>query len=90
MKRYGLRQYGPGYYGKKGSKMAYKVIGKGCKKCRGDLYVEQDEDGCCMVCIQCSAIDVEMTRLLQKHLASRKAASSEKTRQRELSGASAY
>jgi hypothetical protein len=65
-------------------------MGKGCKKCHGDLYVEQDEDGYYMACIQCSAIDVEMTRLLQKHLSTRRAADSEKARQRSLSGVGVY
>lgn len=67
--------------------MPYKVLGKGCKKCKGDLYLEQDEDGYYMVCIQCSAVDAEMTRLLQKHLATRKTRNSQKTAEKELSGA---
>lgn len=31
---------------------------KGCKRCRGDLFLERDSEGAYIACLQCSAIYV--------------------------------
>jgi hypothetical protein len=29
---------------------------KGCKRCGGDLFLERDDDGVYITCLQCSAV----------------------------------
>ena len=35
------------------------IKSKGCKRCRGDLFLERDEYGVYVSCIQCGAIYAE-------------------------------
>ena len=41
------------------------VWNKGCKRCRGDLLLERDEDGLYVSCLQCGAVDGDLTKLAQ-------------------------
>ena len=34
-----------------------------CKKCGGDLYIERDQYGVYISCIQCGAVDAELAEL---------------------------
>ncbi|MBI4294921.1 MAG: hypothetical protein HY669_01995 [Chloroflexi bacterium] len=36
---------------------------KGCKRCGGDLYLEQDVYGTSVVCLQCGAVKNEVVML---------------------------
>ena len=43
--------------------MLLDINTKRCKKYGGDLYVERDEYGIYIACIQCGAIDAELAEL---------------------------
>ena len=48
--------------------MEYSVVSKSCKRCGGDLFLEQDAFNSYYACIQCSAIDENYTKLLRIRL----------------------
>ena len=50
--------------------MFYKILTKGCKRCGGDLFLEREDDGLYLACIQCGAVENELTRLLQMRISS--------------------
>ena len=60
------------------------IWSKGCKRCRGDLSLERDEDGFYVACIQCSAVDIELTKVAQLRTATPAKSKSEERKQREL------
>ncbi len=39
---------------------------KGCKRCGGDLFLDQDFEGHYIVCLQCSAIYVKNSKPIEK------------------------
>jgi ribosomal protein S27AE len=43
--------------------MSLKVLTKGCKKCGGDLFLEYEEEGFCLICIQCGYVDYTLQGL---------------------------
>ena len=55
----------------KRSAMFYKILTKGCTRCGGDLFLENEDDGLCLACIQCGAVENELTRLLQIRIGNR-------------------
>jgi DNA-directed RNA polymerase subunit M/transcription elongation factor TFIIS len=48
--------------------MSYIVWSRKCKKCKGQFYLEENEDGTYLVCIQCGyserIVDEELVALL--------------------------
>jgi DNA-directed RNA polymerase subunit M/transcription elongation factor TFIIS len=48
--------------------MSYIVWSRKCRKCKGQFYLEENEDGHCLVCIQCGytepIADKELANLL--------------------------
>jgi hypothetical protein len=48
--------------------MSYIVWSRRCRKCKGQFYLEESEDGSFLVCIQCGytekIVDPELTTLL--------------------------
>ena len=66
--------------------MFYIIWSKGCKRCQGDLSLERDEDGLYVSCIQCGAVDAEMTKMAQMRKAAQECGESEGRKQRKLVG----
>ncbi len=48
--------------------MSYIVWSRKCRKCKGQLYLEENEDGANLVCIQCGhnerVVEQELVQLL--------------------------
>lgn len=48
--------------------MSYIVWSRRCRKCKGQFYLEESEDGAYLVCIQCGhsekVVDEELVQLL--------------------------
>jgi DNA-directed RNA polymerase subunit M/transcription elongation factor TFIIS len=48
--------------------MSYIVWSRSCRKCKGQFYLEESEDGAFLVCIQCGytekIVDSELTTIL--------------------------
>jgi hypothetical protein len=68
-----------------GWEMSYVVWSRKCRKCNGQFFLDQDEDGYELVCIQCGfserVVDDELIKLLSAiHPTPKKAISKAKTR----------
>ena len=48
--------------------MGYNVLSKSCKRCGGDLFLEQGDRDLYYACIQCGAIDKDYSKLLRTKL----------------------
>lgn len=52
--------------------MSYKILTKGCTRCGGDLFLEREGNSFYLACIQCGAVENQMTRLLQMRFGSQR------------------
>jgi len=55
--------------------MSYIIWSRRCKKCKGQFYLEENEDGASLTCIQCGnseSVDKETVKLLSTIQSSKK------------------
>lgn len=70
--------------------MFCKILAKGCTRCGGDLFLEREDDGLYFACIQCGAVENELTRKLQVHIGEQVTSENDQRKQRKLVGAGEY
>ena len=70
--------------------MFHLIKSKGCQRCGGDLFLEQDEYGIYVSCIQCSTVHAEYSCRESKKLSPKQLAESGRAGKYELLSQTGY